>query len=49
MVINNKKSAIQLNTHTPIPESLPDIPRLYETTYKDIGFEMGKDGVERKE
>ena len=28
MVINNKKSAIQLNTKTPLPESLQDIPRM---------------------
>ena len=34
MVINNTKCAIKLNTNTPIPESLQDIPRLDETTYK---------------
>ena len=28
MVINHKKSAIQLNVETPLPESLQDIPRL---------------------
>ena len=28
MVINNKKSAIQLNVKTPLPESLQDIPRM---------------------
>ena len=34
MVINNKKSAIQLNIETHLPESLQDIPRLDEITYK---------------
>ena len=33
MVINTKKSAIQLNVKTPLPESLQEIPRLDETTY----------------
>ena len=40
MVINNKKSAIQLNIETAIPESLRDIPRLDVMTYKYLGFEM---------
>ena len=38
--INSKKSAIQLSVETPLPESLQDIPRLDETTYKYLGFEM---------
>ena len=49
MVINNKKSAIQLNVETPLPESLQEIPRLDETTYKYLGFEMKKGEVEGKE
>ena len=48
MVINNKKSAIQLNTKTPLQESLQEISRLDETTYKYLGFEIRKGGVERK-
>ena len=40
MVINSKKSAIQLNIETPLPESLQEIPRLDETPYKYLGFEM---------
>ena len=40
MVINHKKSAIQLCLQTPLPESLQDIPRMDETTYKYLGFEM---------
>ena len=39
-VLNNKKSAIQLNVKTPLPESLPDIPRIDETTCKYLEFEM---------
>ena len=42
MVINHKKSAIQLNVETPLPESLHDIHRLDEMTYKFLGFEMKK-------
>ena len=48
MVINNKKSAIQLNVETPLPQSLQDIPRMDETTYKYLGFEMIKGEVDRK-
>ena len=48
MVINSKKSAIQLSFETPLLESLQDIPRLDETTYKYAGFEMKKE-VDRKE
>ena len=44
MVVNNEKSAIQLNVETPLPQSLQDIPRMDETTYKHIGFEMEKGG-----
>ena len=34
MVINNKKSTIQLNVETPLPESLQDVPRIDEVIYK---------------
>ena len=49
MVVNNKKSAILLNLETPLPESLQEIPRLDEVTYKYLGFEMKKGEVVRKE
>ena len=49
IVINNKKSAIQLNAEMPLPESLQEIPRLDETTYKYLGFEMMKGEIARKE
>ena len=49
MVINIKKSAIQLSNETQLPESLQDIPRMDETTYKYLGFEMKKGEVERRE
>ena len=49
MVINTKKSAIQLNVETPLPESLREIPRMDETTYKYLGFQMKKGEVEGKE
>ena len=49
MVINTKKSAIQLNVEIPLPESLMEIPRLDEITYKYLGFEMKKGEVKRKE
>ena len=49
MVINTKKSAIQLNAETQLPVSLGDIPRLDDTTYKYLGFEMKKGEVARKE
>ena len=42
MVINNKKSAIQLAVETALPESLQDNPRMDETTYKYLGFDMKK-------
>ena len=48
MVINNKKSAIQLNVEAQLPESLQEIPRMDETTYKYLGFEMMKGEVDRK-
>ena len=48
MVINAKKSAIQLSVETPLPDSLRDIHRLDETTYKFLGFEMKKGEVDRK-
>ena len=48
MVINSKKSAIQLTVETPLPESLQDIPRLDEVTYKYLGFEMKKGEIDRK-
>ena len=49
MVINTKKSAIQLDNETPLPESLREIPRLDGTTYKYLGFEMKRGEVEKKE
>ena len=49
MVINTKKSAIQLNIKTPLPESLQEIPRMDGTTYKYLGFQMKKGEVEGKE
>ena len=49
MVINAKKSAIKLNTETPLPESLQEIPRMDEETYKYLRFEMKKGEIERKE
>ena len=48
MVINTKKSAIQLNIETPLPQSLQEIPRLDETSYKYLGFEMKKGEIDRK-
>ena len=42
VVINHKKSAIQLRVETPLPESLQEIPRMDEVTYKYLGFEMKK-------
>ena len=48
MVINNKKSAIQLNVVKPLPQSLREIPRMDETTYNYLGFEMIKGEIERK-
>ena len=47
MVINNKKSAIQLNVDKPIPVALQEIPKMDETTYKYLGFEMKKGEVDR--
>ena len=49
MVINNKKCAIQLNVKTQLLESLQDIPRLDDTAYKYLGFEMKKGEIDRKE
>ena len=49
MVINNRKSAIQMNIETPLPESLQEIPRLDETTYEYLGFEMMKGAIARKQ
>ena len=49
MVIDKKKCAIRLNVETHIPESLRDIPRIDETTYKYLGFEMKKGEVEQKD
>ena len=48
MVINTKKSAIQLSIETPLPESLQEIPRLDESTYKYLGFEMKKGKLIRR-
>ena len=33
IVISHKKSAIQMNVETPLPETFQDIPKLDETTY----------------
>ena len=49
MAINNKKSAIPLNVETPLPESLQDIPRMDETTYRYLCFEMREGDVKGKE
>ena len=49
MVINAKKSAIQLSVETPLPEPLQDIPRMDEITYKYLGFEMKKGEVVKNE
>ena len=38
MVINAKKSAIQLSIETPLPESLQKILRIDGTTYRYLGF-----------
>ena len=48
MVMNAKKSAIQLNVETPLPESLQDLPGMDERTYRYLGFEMKKGEVERE-
>ena len=48
MVINNKKSPIQMDVGTPLPESLLENPRMDETTYKYLGFEMRKE-MKKKE
>ena len=48
MVINRKMSAIQLNVETPLLESLQGIPRMDETTYEYLGYEMRKGEVVRK-
>ena len=42
MVINKKKSAIPLSNETHLPEYLQELPRMDETTYKYLGFEMEK-------
>ena len=39
-MVNNSKSAIQLSIEMPLEESLQEIPRLDETAYKHLGFEM---------
>ena len=49
MIINHKKSAIQLSVETPLPESLQDIARMDERTYKNLGFEMKKGEVDKRE
>ena len=46
--MNKKKSAIQLNVETPLPESLQDIQRMDALTYKYLGFEMKNGEVDRK-
>ena len=47
-MINAKKSAIQMSVETPLPEPLRDIPRMDETTYKYLGFEMKKGEVDEQ-
>ena len=49
MVINAKKSAIQLSVEAPLPQSLQYIPRLDETTNKYLEFEMKRCAVDTKE
>ena len=49
MVINNKKSAIQLNIQTPLQEPLQEIPRLDDRSDKYLGFETKKGDVDKKE
>ena len=49
MVIIRKKSAIQLSVEAPLPQSLQDIPRLDEVTYKYLGFETKRGAVDTKE
>ena len=49
MVINAKKSAIQLNFETPLPQSLQEIPRLDESTDKYLGFEMKRGEIDMKQ
>ena len=49
IVINNKKSAILLNVETPLQQSLQEIPRIDDTTYKYMGFEMKKGEIAMKE
>lgn len=34
VVVDNKNGSIPINTETPLPESLRDIPRIDETAYK---------------
>ena len=48
MVIIGKKSVIQPSVETPLPESLQDIPRLDEVTYKFLDFEMKRGEVDTK-
>ena len=48
-MIIKRKSAIELSVEMPLPESLQYIPRMNETTYKFLGFEMKHDEVARKE
>ena len=49
MVVNKKKSAIQLKSEDPLTEPLREIPRMDDLTYKYLGFEMKKCEVDRKE
>ena len=48
MLINAKKSAIQLRIATPLPESLQEIPRLDEITYKYLEFEIKRGEVDMR-
>ena len=49
MAVNKKKSAIQLNIETSLPESLQDMPRMDEVTYRYLGFETKKGEVARND
>ena len=49
MVVNKKKSAIQLNVETQLHDALQDGPRLDDVSYKYLGLEMKKGDVVRKE
>ena len=49
MAINNKKSTIRLKVEKQLPQSLQEIPRMDETTYKYLGFETKRGEMDRNE